>query len=284
MRSLLFLFALALPASAHADSVLVMASDDAAHQLGDALRTMLAGRGVSITSMPSPSGTVPLERAAAAQRAAHEVGARAAVWIEAGEVYAVTADGQSIRHAPLLDATGLVGELVAPPAHRAAHAPQVATASRPVDAAAQGDAAEPLPGRAHPDRIQLEIGTMGSPVSLGAEAGISFPLSPVWRIAAMGSLQRSFVSTDKMGLAAFELRHAGIGAPRWDVGPMLGALFTNGEDPIALVGGRFGGTWELGRTSVSLSILPVIMARHDERIGTQVAGWVFGSLRVMLGL
>lgn len=94
MRSLLALVLLALPAIAHADSFLVMANEDGAHQLEEALRPILADHGISITSMPSPTGAVPLERAAAAQRAAHEAGARAVVWIEGDEIYAVTPDAE----------------------------------------------------------------------------------------------------------------------------------------------------------------------------------------------
>lgn len=99
MRSLLALVLLALPAIAHADSFLVMANEDGAHQLEEALRPILADHGISITSMPSPTGAVPLERAAAAQRAAHEAGARAVVWIEGDEIYAVTPDAERVRHA-----------------------------------------------------------------------------------------------------------------------------------------------------------------------------------------
>lgn len=314
MRALLVSVILALPAIAHADSVLVMSSADSANELDAAMRVMLAGRGVSVTAMPLPNGELRLERAAAAQRAAADTGAQAAVWIDAGEVCAVTADGHDFRHAPFpreaasprafaAIATSLVDEMIAPGpgfdvdvnvsvtphgAETAAHghvAPRVAFAGPPSDAAPIAvDAGAPRP-RAHADRTLLEIGTIISPLSYGIEANVAFPLTPIWRIAAMGSVNWTFDNRQIVGEGALELRHVGVGSTHWDVGPMLGTIFPDSENIAVFLGARLARTWELGRSALSLSASPVVIANPSSHSASSpVFPGAWASLRWQFAL
>src|SRR5438128_893957 len=132
MRALIILLLLAGVAHAGHSTVVVMTDPE----LGSALQSALSGRGVAIATVQKPGGALRLERAAAAQRAAIEFGADAALWIDLDigsvEVCAVSSDGRYFRHAPLPDgsprvfaaiATSLLDELLAPPE---AGAPQIA--------------------------------------------------------------------------------------------------------------------------------------------------------------
>lgn len=117
--------------SVAAEPQIYLASDDRRDDLATALAVEMPGWG--IIRGPSPRGMTPLERASAAQVAAREVGARVAIWTEAGPeggsmVRAVEVAGESPRHAPLPQAlrevdartfaavaSSLVDEVRAPP-------------------------------------------------------------------------------------------------------------------------------------------------------------------------
>ena len=93
-------------ARAEGEVILMVAAERRA-VFGEALRLELGGKGLVVTDMDAPSGEVPLERSAAAQREVRFAGAQAAIWVEqapapgGASVRAVGPQDETIRHAPL---------------------------------------------------------------------------------------------------------------------------------------------------------------------------------------
>ncbi len=119
MRSILIL--VALGTVAHAGRVVVLTERT---ELSAALQVATQLEIVA-EPMTSPPGEQVLDRAASAQHLAMTDNASAVVWIDGDEVWAVSADGHELRHAPLADASdprvfaaiaaSLLDELRAPP-------------------------------------------------------------------------------------------------------------------------------------------------------------------------
>jgi hypothetical protein len=314
MRAILVTLLLAT-ATAHADSVLVMAEPGSAGELDAAMRVVLSGRGTAIASMPAPAGQMRLERAAAAQRAAAQTGADAAVWIDEAEICAVTSDGHDFRHAPFpaeaasprafaAIATSLLDEMIAPapwaggfnvnvsvdvtPAAGGAHAPvpvRVGFAGPPSESA-MVTAGAPAQSSPRAGDTLVEFGGVISPLTAGVEAGLAFPLSPKWRFAAMGGINRTFDGDWVVGIAAAELRHVGRGAQaHWDVGPMAGVILPDGDVADLFAGVRIGRTWELASSSVQWSITPLLLTPlTNDSTTPKVMPGAFTSLRLQFGL
>ena len=292
---------LLLTGVAHAGhSTVVVMSDP---ELGSALQVALSGRGVAIATVSKPGGALRLERAAAAQRAAIDFGADAAVWVDfdvgAVEVCAVSSDGRYFRHAPLPDesprvfaaiATSLLDELVAPPE---AGVPQVAVnvdvhvntpgPAGPIDpfaapGAPPGIVATPFEPRLHTDHALLGIGVQVSPVSAMAEVQISFPISPAYRFALLGGLGELTMDHDHdlIGMGALELRHVGLGIQHFDLGMQAGVAVADEPDgTIVFAGLPLRYTWDGPGGGLQLALVPVIATDgHDTIPGAYATlGW-----------
>ncbi|MBO6938460.1 MAG: hypothetical protein JJ863_26060 [Deltaproteobacteria bacterium] len=131
----LALIALLATAPAAADAPIVLLAGDAPQMeaLASALQLAIAGDGWRVVPSASVEGSTALQRAATAQAAAQQAGARATLWVEQGPeegvlVRLVDAEGESPRHAPLPTtleladprafaavAASLLDELVSPP-------------------------------------------------------------------------------------------------------------------------------------------------------------------------
>jgi hypothetical protein len=286
-------------APASASRVVVMADPAAAADLGAALEVALAARQVSISTEAEPLGTLRLDRAATAQRAAVLASADAAVWIdhEAGEieVCAVSADGRSFRHAPLpaapdtprvfaAIAASLVDELIVPP-----EGPvqvdvnvnvnvdtNVVAAAGPVDEESPTDVmvSSNAPGTvstAEPtnDGVIVEVGPQITPYSLGLEGSVLFPVSPAYRLGltiAFGASGSSSYFTPSgndeggQGMAAAAVELRWTGATRKHFEVGgLAGAMTAAGDGVAIAGLRLGRAWE-GRTVIAaLSLTPVLI-------------------------
>ena len=284
MRAIVIVLGLVLASGvARANTVVVLASPDAAGaELDDALRIVLAGRGTTVASAPAPAGQLRLERAAAAQRLAVQVGADAAVWLDEADVCAVTSDGHEFRHAPFpaetasprafaAIATSLLDEMIAPPPWAQGlainvHVDITGAGGPPTGMAPPGmigsiDAA-PSPGPRHKRdaRTLLEVGPLVAPLAIGVELGVALPLSRSWRLAPM--VAAAVVPGDNVaiGAAVVELRRVGAGSRRhWDFGPLIGAA-TDGVDPVVLAGARIARTWERAGSALSASLAPIVLA------------------------
>ena len=303
MRAIVILLGLVLASGvARANTVVVLAPPDAAGaELDDALRVVLAGRGMAVASAPAPAGQLRLERAAAAQRLAVQAGAAAAVWIDEAEVCVVTSDGHGFRHAPFpaeaasprafaAIATSLLDEMIAPPPAWAeglsvdVHV-NITPNGMPLMAApgmvgVTAAVSPPGPRHKREGRTLLEIGPLLAPVAVGAEVGIALPLSRSWRLAPM--IAGAVVPGDNVaiGAAVVELRHVGAGAHRhWDIGPLVGAA-TDGKDPIAMTGVRFARTWERASSAITASLAPILIIPSD----TTVLPGIWASLRWQFAL
>jgi hypothetical protein len=189
-RTLVLLLALGSSvADANSRVVVMTDADDAA-----AVQVALAGRGIDIQIVAAPQGDLRLDRAAAAERAAVEQHAAAAVWIDAvpGSTTAcvVSADGEVFRDAPLplvegsprmfaAIAVSLLDEVFTPtvavpvvplipigPVVPVAPIAQAATVETRVTASA------PLLAAPKPPRFMLDIG------GFAASRGISFEQDP----------------------------------------------------------------------------------------------------------
>jgi hypothetical protein len=290
------------PAAAGHTTIVVMSDPVRAGELGSALQVALSGRGVAIASAPLPAGPLRLDRAAAAQRAAVELGADAALWIDlapdAIELCAVSSDGRYFRHTPLPPedsarafaaiATSLVDELLAPPeagfdldmhVHvggpgdapaavaiapgTAAYAPPAPGASVGGVEAAVADPALPIRG----NRTLLELGPMLSPVSAGVEAEVAFPISPVFRIGAIGGANVLLWDGQHQPvyLGALEIRRVMPGQRHVDLGLLGGAAAINGE-VAEFAGLRIGIVWEHASGSTELSLVPVMAKSYADYV------------------
>lgn len=283
--------------AAHASTVVVLSDPQSAPALGSALQVTLAGRGVAIATLPPPDGNLRLDRAAAAQHAAVQFNADAALWIDsapdATEVCAVSADGRFFRHAPLpvgegdtprmfaAIATSLLDELLVPPDAPAVDVdvhvhlePNGTVTATPLAPPGLGVVAPPgLPeGRVRMDRTLFEIGPMLSPITAGVEAGLMAPIGERWRLGASGSINRILVDNgSEHFLAAFsgELRHVGRGRHHWDIGALAGyaLVVERTSDGAPYAGARIAYAWEGPGHGSSISLVPVVFMPQTGEVG-----------------
>ena len=297
-----------------------------APELGGDLEVVLAGRRVTIAWSASPAGALRLDRAAAAQRAAIEARATAAVWLDDSEsqagmvdVCAVSSDGRYFRHAPLprdeasprvfaAIATSLLDELLAPPEGIAVDvrvdvnvsgggaSPFVAVAPQPSGTAtivspfappsATAVIAPALPPHRH--EPLFEIGPMASPVTIGVEANLLFPVSSSWRFGLMGVANMTVVDETLPILGAgVELRRIGRGDRRhFDLGFVGGvaSVLEGGDsnETVGFTGLRLNWTWERGHRSTSFGVAPIAVFTGDS--ADPVVPGVWASLRWGFGL
>ena len=293
-------------------SIVVMTEPAQQGALGGAMQVALTGRGVAVATLAAPSGELRLERAAYAQRAALQLGADAAVWLDEGDVCAVSADGRAFRHAPmppdLADparafgaiATSLLDELIAPP--EPAQSVDVDVHVRvggqeapfngfvnprpeapPVDPFAPPSAVATFAPPAIPrrDRTQFAVGPMLSPASAGVQGELAFPLSPTLRLAAnasgnIGTFRQVFIYS-----AAVELRGIVSGHHNhFDLGGTAGfatATETSSRASIVYVGASLNYTWEHETSATMLSIVPLVASDGSETVPGAYAclRWVF---------
>jgi hypothetical protein len=301
MRATWVLASLCAVSTAHAGTRIISmtGAEDAS-----ALQVALAGRGDEISILPAPEGALLLDRAASVQRSAVDARAIAGVWIEQGttsaEVCVVSADGKLFRHAPLpveagsprvfaAIATSLLDELVGPQnefpdinvdvrvdigqpgdATRTAPAPVVAAIdptayARALAAPGLAVAAAPPESVVRANRIQLEIGPMLSPLTLGFELEGTFPLSEHLRAGALASLGVVFTAEPAVGImiGGAEIRYVGTGRKHNDIGMFGGAATTIGDMSThgmitPFVGVRLQRVWERAESGLSFSINPVL--------------------------
>jgi hypothetical protein len=115
------------------------------------------------------------------------------------------------------------------------------------------------------NRIQLEIGPMLSPLTLGFESEATFPISEHLRAGAIASLGVVFTAEPAVGImiGGAEVRYVGAGRKHNDVGMFGGAATTIGDMNThgmitPFVGLRFQRVWERAESGLSLSINPVL--------------------------
>jgi hypothetical protein len=103
---------------------------------------------------------------------------------------------------------------------------------------------------------------MLTPASVGGELELTAPLSPHFRIGAMGFASAMF-NIDGYGQTrplyggALEIRHVGSGSPHFDLGALagvMGAHYDDSEHSTAFAAARAGATWESGRYSIETSL------------------------------
>ena len=277
--------------AAYADGRIVLLADPPrVAELHAALQVSLAG--VMIVDDPAPKGELRLDRAAIAQRAAVTIGADAGVWIDDGEVCAVSADGRAFRHAPLTDprgrvfaavATSLLDEMLEPPEaalppiHVDVHVDVTPPAHTPppMVLAPPGIAVdEEAPVAPRPQTTRIELGPMLSPVSAGLEAEVSFPLAHQMAIGAIGLANVTFDRSSALLGGAVELKHVGRG--HFEYGGIAGGAVAE-NDPAALVGTRLSFVWE----HVALSLTPVVLFGWKAE-GVDVIPGAWMSLRWVL--
>ncbi len=314
-RGLLVIAVVAFAATvARASTIVVMSEPARAGELGSALQVTLAGRGVAIATVPAPDGALRLDRAAAAQRAAIMARADIAVWIDADaqaiDVCAVSSDGRYFRHAPLPQdggsarlfaaiATSLVDELIAPPdAGFDVHVdvriePKGAAAIAPAGFAPPGFVPVEYPAPAiaesteivRPNKTLFEIGPMMSPLTLGIEAELAFPVGSNIRFGVGGILNMGFEDTVVIGGGMLEVRHVGRGMRHWDLGVVGGGVTllasdSGGEgDSIGFVGFRIARAWEGPGRGTAFSLTPLVATDGD----TTIPG-VYAALHWMIPL
>jgi hypothetical protein len=277
---LLVLCAVFAAAEAHAKAVVVMTERSA--ELGAALEVALASRHLDISRSRPPGGELRLDRAAAAQRAALDAGADAAVWIDMNDVCAVSADGSVFRHAPIDEvsprmfaaiATSLIDEVltpgmlnvtvdvnvnIAPPGAPAPGTPAPAIAPTPQPDAVAYEAPRK---RLYDARALLEFGGMMSPLTTGFEANVMFPITTSFSVGVMGALNVTMFEDEDPVLiraGAIEVRHTRSGRRHFDLGWLAGYA-TDGEDPVRFIGARLGYTWELGDEGRQFSLVPMLI-------------------------
>jgi hypothetical protein len=227
-------------------SIVVMSDPERVGALGSAMQLALAGRGVAIATVAAPTGELRLERAASAQRAALQLGADAALWIDvdgsALDVCAVSSDGRAFRHAPLPPdladatprafsaiATSLLDELIVPPeptpsvdvdVHVHVDGNRQATVDRappgfvdphaaapPAEVSDSADETEVLESAIpRTDRILVELGPMLSPATFGVMAEVAFPFSSSVRFGVMGGMHIALSDPVLVYNGAIELR------------------------------------------------------------------------------
>lgn len=274
------------PAYAGHSTVIVMAEPARAGELASALQVAVSGRGVAIATVAAPEGALRLDRAAAAQRSAIELGAEAALWVdEAAEVCAVSSDGRYFRHVPLpanesprvfaAIATSLLDEVLAPPEappgvsvdvnvniNAPGFAPVTNVAPPPMLAAPAPAAvvAAPVPeARTWPTSTLVEVGAMVSPITIGVAGGPVLPLSPAVRLALTGGISLGLDGSHHPPVynASTELRYVGTGRHHSDFG-MVGGFATAEGDTIGYFGVRLAYEWDHVASGASLALVPLI--------------------------
>jgi hypothetical protein len=302
MRALAILCLLAGVARAGHSTVVVMSDPE----LGSALQVALQGRGIAIATVPRPGGALRLERAAAAQRAAIDFGADAAVWIDLDvgsvEVCAVSSDGRYFRHAPLPDesprvvaaiATSLLDELLAPPEANAPHVavdvhvdvggapaplagPPAVIAGPPQVVAA----AAPLPARGlHEREALLGFGVQVSPVTAAAELSLSFPVNEAYRFAFVGGLGELVWDSDHdlVYMGAAEVRHVGLGVRHLDLGVQAGVAYADegSSGTLAFLGLPLRYAFDSPSGELTVAFVPVIASDGRDTVPGAYAtlGW-----------
>jgi hypothetical protein len=284
VRAAIVIAVVAASSVAHANRVALMAGDS---EQRAALGVALAGR-AEVVGIAPPQGPLRLDRAAAAQRAAIDVAADAAAWLDAGELCVVSADGAYFRHAPLpagesprvfaAIATSLLDELLAPPEaalppiHVDVHVDAAAAAAPPLPRAEPTVAATSVVPNAPPPRLArtaIQIGPMVTPVSAGIEAGVAFRLSSRLRLGAIGFVDTWILDppgvhgsmTAPFAGGAVELSAVGVGDPHLDLGVIAGAFDVVRDDQgdaIKFAALRLGVTWSMRSSAISLSVAPGI--------------------------
>jgi hypothetical protein len=280
------LIALCSVASA-GERIVVMTGDE----LSSALELSLSSRHVGVATAATPEGSLRLDRAAAAQHAAMASDAGASVWIDAGDVCVVSADGVYFRQAPLpanttprvfaAIATSLLDELLAPPEGYNV-AINVDVRGTPVATAAPVLAVAPVALPASPiiatldtidqarwKRTLVEFGPTLSPSSYGMELELAFPVMPNLRVGALGGVShlydglRDDIAGTMMYDAALEVRYVGRGETHFDVGLAGGVI--NGDtgggdkDTGGFAALRFSYTKEYASSAVSFSVAPMLL-------------------------
>jgi hypothetical protein len=287
--------ALAEIPAASANTVVVLGDAQQDGGLVPALEVALSAQRVHVSSMPSPTGALRLERAAAAQRTARTANANAAVWVDADagsfDVCVVSADSGTFRHAPMPEpsprvfaaiATSLLDELLAPAGSNLAVDVNVSVnvgADGPVTTIAPVDvtmvptrmssnapgvvASIDDPATSRRDRTIFEIGPMLSPIAVGLEGSLMVPTSSTWRAGVNVGATIPFDAPDRNGpivVPSLELRHIGIGRRHFDLGALAGGIIVTGatQDSALFAGARLGWTWEGERRGTSLSFAPIV--------------------------
>jgi hypothetical protein len=266
------------------ERIVVMTGDE----LSSALELSLSSRHVGIATAPTPEGALRLDRAAAAQHAAMASDAGASVWVDAGDVCVVSADGVYFRQAPLpanttprlfaAIATSLLDELFAPPEGlnvavnidiRGPGMPVVADGRPPM-----GPQTSPVVAtvdtidQARWKRTLVEFGPMLTPSSYGMELELAFPVMPNLRVGALGGVShlydglRDDIAGTMMYDAALEVRYVGRGETHFDVGLAGGVIngdTGDGKDTGGFAAVRFSYVKEYASTAVSFSVAPMLL-------------------------
>ena len=270
MRAALVLLIALCSVARAGERIVVMTGDE----LSSALELSLASRHVSVATVATPEGAVRLDRAAAAQHAAMASDAGASVWIDAGDVCVVSADGVYFRQAPLPPnttprvfaaiATSLLDELFAPPegsVHVEVHVdvqPQSATA--PIIAT--------VDSLDRSKRTLVEFGPTLSPASYGMELELAFPVMPNLRVGALGGIShlydglRDDIAGTLMYDAALEVRYVGHGITHIDAGlagGILSGTTMDGRDTGGFAALRLSYTKEYASSALSFSVAPMVL-------------------------
>jgi hypothetical protein len=284
---LIFAMSVAAAAPARASQVVVMLEPVRASELGAALEVELAGRRVAVASLPPPAGPLRLDRAAAAQHAAVQLGADAAVWIDredaATDVCVVSADGRQFRRAPLppdVDsprafaaiAASLLDELIATPdlplavnvdvqvsVTPAVAAPTPAVLAPPaVIAPPMAHATIEVARPAHAGSVLLEGGASIGILGISLEGGALLPISDRWRAGPIVSIGAPFLVDGPIVSGVLEVRRVGLGSRHYDLGGFGGAMVVD-NDGVGVVGVRASHVWEGRFASTQLSISPALL-------------------------
>jgi hypothetical protein len=296
MRTLCFILALA--SAAHASNRVVLLTDRDA--MPAAVQSALASRHVEVMTQPPPDGALRLDRAATAQHVAIANGADVGVWIDADEVWVVSADGRLLRHARVpADATpgafaqitaNLLDEVFAPvavdvhvaiqpPAGPIAPAAVVVAPPQPVVGALDIDSERSK-------HILLELGATASPSSIGGEVELAFPLARDLRLGGFFGANQliegvgDFDANTQLYDAGLELRYVGEGKIHLEVGFAAGIVHgvvdtyvaENGQsvddgDTGGLTALRIGITRESPEGNLEFSVEPMILFElrgHDQ--------------------
>jgi hypothetical protein len=267
------------------ERIIVMTTDD----LSSALELSLSSRHVGVATAATPEGSLRLDRAAAAQHAAMASDAGASVWIDAGDVCVVSADGVYFRQAPLpanttprvfaAIATSLLDELLASPegynvaVNVDVRGTPVATAAPVVNVApvqlspsvtTSIDTLDPNRWK----RTLLEFGPTLSPASYGMEVELAFPVLPNLRVGVLGGASQlyDYFRDDNKGTqmydAALELRYVGAGTKHFDAG-LAGGTITGFTGYTWDTGGfaalRLSYVTEYASSAVSFSVAPMLL-------------------------
>jgi hypothetical protein len=199
-----------LASAAHAGTRVVVLTDRDA--MPAALQVALADRHVEVSVEPPPQGALRLDRAAAAQHAAIASGADVGLWLDSDSVWAVSADGRFVRHAPIpADATpdaiaATANELLAEvwtPVHVTVTVTQTppapAVVAPPALAIVRPAVATPIEDQ-RANRFLLELGVTASPATYGVEAELTVPVVRHARFGAYGGINQLFDGVGELAL------------------------------------------------------------------------------------